>query len=643
MSGSRPDYAREIIRFLAERMNARREEDPWADIADIERHLSSRGLRISRKTIHRLLSGLESSPRIDEIARELSASEAPHEDLVLYRLVARREGRRRLYRLVAFRIRGDDLRYREEMRELRRWRERLEEEYGLLGRLAVLSDIEPRVRGILRSAARQWAGELTRLTWAHAAEHTADYLEGAASPDIRRFFDGVLRSFRPDLFEWRKEPDPDRAPEDFRKLASRLKEELPAESRLLMPVEPSSDPFGGARGELRCATDATLLRAEWFPMEIFLGAARLEIPLRNDLLYAYSTEPPLSESERAEPPRDIDYLHMPEADEEDEYERRARRSRLDRIHYRIENDVLSGSAHWLGGPPNALLPALIIHDGRILPELLRSHDFLADEEEGGSAARYAAVNRRTFEMFFHTHTSLAAVGRIIGMVKMERFPLPALLLTGALLGLGLKNGLEDPDVSLDAVKWIMDAGRDIRFFLHLITGLIGSGLWDGLGGRPFLIAPFPRPVSAFQEMSVDRLERLIEKHRERDPRMAEFLKETYKVLIDEGVIWYLYCVPLRLGEEQKCFPRFEVLQIQRVASKEQVLTRAQYALSALVREDEWEIDERHGRESKYGLMVPRIARDVDKGALIAGEELRRLILERIEEIRRAARARGYPF
>lgn len=162
-------------------------------------------------------------------------------------------------------------------------------------------------------------------------------------------------------------------------------------------------------------------------------------------------------------------------------------------------------------------------------------------------------------------------------------------------------------------------GTEHPLLPRLIIGPIGSGLRDGLGGKR------------------------IGKRREMDPRMAGLLEETYKVLIDEGVIWHLCRAPSRLGEEQKCFPRFEVLQIQRVASKEQVLTRAQCALSVLVREDEWEIDERHGRESKYGLMAPRIARDVDKGALIAGEELRRLILERIEEIRRAARARGYPF
>jgi hypothetical protein len=34
---------------------------------------------------------------------------------------------------------------------------------------------------------------------------------------------------------------------------------------------------------------------------------------------------------------------------------------------------------------------------------------------------------------------------------------------------------------------------------------------------------------------------------------------------------------------------------------------------------------------------------VDKGALIAGEDLRDQIVSRIEEIRRRARAEGYPF
>jgi hypothetical protein len=59
--------------------------------------------------------------------------------------------------------------------------------------------------------------------------------------------------------------------------------------------------------------------------------------------------------------------------------------------------------------------------------------------------------------------------------------------------------------------------------------------------------------------------------------------------------------------------------------------------------EEREPDRRHEEESGYRPCIPRIARDVDKGALIAGEDLRDQIVSRIEEIRRRARAEGYPF
>lgn len=659
MSGNnrnKRDVAREILRILMERMDASPDEDQWADIARIELVLKERGVSVSAKTIHRLLTELEAAPnRVDKLAREIAKTDQPTDELEFYRLVTSRKGRRRLYRLGVYRIRPDDLRYREELRDLQRWRERLEREFGPLGRATVEPYLEPNIRKVLISAAESQAQRLREMSWADAAEATAQLLRriGRSSRKglaerIAKIYDLALRTFRPDLFEWKTDPDPHHAPDNFALLSERLEEET--SSRLLEPLPTRS--AASERRTSRCSTDATRLRVEWLPLELYLGAARLEQEAPNQISYAYSTEPPLAEP-LSSVPRDIEYVRWLD-DEEDGYVRRARRAHLDRIHYQIENDVLSGAARWLGAPPSSRLIHGIIHDGRILPELLRLYDLLVVTSEGQSVSvrEYVDLNRRVLQTFMQTYTSALAEGRIIGMVKMERLALPILLIVGALM-----NFEGDPDVIGSVLEWILSGIiSDIRFSLHVITGIIGSSIYKAVEG-PFIIEAFPRPVSAFQDLPPDRLRQKISEVRQRAGELrqampreaealeteAEFLESLYLPLIEKGQVFYFYCVPMNLGDERLCFPRFEVF-VAEPKTTDSVLARARSTLFSLIESGgEWERDMRHDENSRYGLLVPRVARDVDKGALIAGEELRRRILERIEEIRREARRRGFPF
>ena len=635
MASRSRNIAREIVRILKERSD----RGEWTDIAALTAELERRGIRRSPKTVHRILSGLQAHPeRIRELLPDSPFRGGEGDALwTPPALEVREEGRRILYRLRAYEIRLDDPRLRRELLEIRRWLERYEPSYGIYARAAFAPERKERARRYLQGIARGLAESLTTKTWADAARETAVLLSRVRSDKVLEVFDAVLRRFRPDLFDWETRPSPAGAPEDFRTLAQRLQEEA-GDLPILTDL---SAPAAAGLFDFRCATDATRLRVEGFPLQIFLGAARAEAVGGGEPRYAYSTEPPLPEAGAETPrtPRDLPYVQWVE--EDNEYLWRADRSRLDRIHYAIESDVLAGHARWLADrPPPGLPPRVILHDGRILPEMFRPHDFIAVRKARSpateeSAREYVRINRQTLQAFRFTYASAQNV--VLGMVKTERISLPALLLIGILL-----SPEENEEIAVEILHNLMDGllAGDPRFSLHLITGLIGSALREARGGRPLMIGPFPRPAAAFQEIPPDHLRELVRDIRDRDPEGAEFLEEIYLPLLEEAVVYYLYAIPFR-PDEGICFPRFEIFRMPRPATEE-IRDRARRLLSALLSE-EWESDRRHEEESGYRLYIPRIARDVDKGALIAGEELRGRIISRIEEIRRRARAEGYPY
>jgi len=242
---------------------------------------------------------------------------------------------------------------------------------------------------------------------------------------------------------------------------------------------------------------------------------------------------------------------------------------------------------------------------------------------------------RTLQAFRVTYST--AQNLVLGVVKTERISLPALLLVGTML-----SPESDAGLASDLLRHFTGEllAGDPRFSLHLITGLIGSALWAVLGERPLMIGPFPRPASAFQEIPPDRLDRLAREARHHDPEGAEFLQKVYLPLLREAVVHYFYVIPCR-PERGVCFPRFEIFREPR-DEPGKVREQAVRLISAVAPE-EWEFDQRHEEESDYRLYIPRIARDVDRGAYMAGEEVRERIIGRIEEIRRRARAEGYPF
>ncbi|WP_322794657.1 hypothetical protein [Thermoflexus sp.] len=653
------EVEREIVRILEER-SARGE---WTDIAAIAEELKRRGKRRSIKTIHRLLSNMEDDP--DRIKRHLAAADAEPDRLRTEPvLISRAEGRRRLYMLRRYELRLEDLRHREELREIVRWMERFEVSHGPYARAVFALDAESRILRILSNLARRHAEDLASLSWADAAEKTAALLEGLSNPRdkepeifLEALSDALFR-FRPDLLEWR---DPDRSElptvtsRGFCDLARGLRKEM-EDIRILTPIPDS--PAGGSLFDAECATDSGVLRAPDLPsiiFEVFLGAARIEMRGHGEPRYAYATEPPIggAQDDPFRVPRDISFIRWAD-DEEDEYARRARRSYLDRIHYMIESDVLNGVARWVGDRPPPGFPLFIIHDGRLLPELLRPHDFMesvrpakigvAGRERGTSrAAQYRDINRRTLQLFLNVYTSEAGK-RIVGMVKMERISLPVLLLLGTLLYFE-----KDPKIREEIMRWVARSlAADSRFSLRLATGILGSALRDAVG-RPIMIGPFPRPVSAFQWMPPERLEELKESLESRESLAEEelallvFLRDIYLPLIRDGVIYYFYCVPYPTGEQPICFPRLELFRRRASDRTAREAFETALRLASLLSGSEWEPDLRHDEESGYRLYVPRIARDVDKGALIASGELRRHVTERINQIRRQAIAEGYPF
>jgi hypothetical protein len=631
---NRPNIVREIVSILKERSD----RGEWTDIAALTAELRGRGIRRSPKTVYGILSELANRP---ELIREwLPEPPRPGDGEEVLRtppvLDVRPQGRRLFYRLRAYEIRLEDPRPRRELLEIRDWLERYERDCGFYARAAFAPEWGERRDAYLREVAGRRAGHLAEMTWADAAEETADLLRRIRSDEIRGFFGGMVRRFRPDLFGWDTAPRPERAPEDIRRLADRLRGEAP-EVPILTDLSERERPAG--RPELltpfRCATDATRLRVESFPLRILLGAARAEMMPGGEPRYAYSTEPPLPEAggEAVGLPRDLPYVLWGE--EEDEYARRAERSSLDRIHYTIEGDVLAGHARWLADRPPPGFPRILIHDGRILPELFRIHDFITLGRAGSRAAEeYVRINRLTLQAFRFVYGN--AQDRVLGMVKMERISLPALLLIGVLLNPEPNEGLAS-EILRDIMTGVTTG--DERFSLHLVTGLIGAALREARGG-PLMIGPFPRPVAAFQEIPPERLRKLIGDIGSKDPEGAAFLEEIYLPLIERAAVHYLYPIPFR-PDGRVCFPRFEIFRMGPSEGGE-VRSRAIRLLGEILPED-WEPDRRHEEGSVYRLYIPRIARDVDKGALIAGEELRSQIMSRIDEIRRRARSEGYPF
>jgi hypothetical protein len=632
VASRRRNIAREVVRILKERSD----RGEWTDVAALTAELERRGIRRSPKTVHRILSELQAHP---ERIRALLPDSFPRggEEDVLWTpptLELREEGRRVLYRLRAYEIRLDDPRPRRELLEIRGWLERYERTHGIYARAAFAPAWGERRDRYLREIARKRAEHLASMTWADAAEETADLLSRIRSEEVLGFFSDMARRFRPDIFGWEFSPHPDRAPEDFRALAARLREEV---GRLPVLTDLSA-PAAAGLFDFRCATDATRLRMKDFPLLIFLGAARSETMEGGEPRYAYSTEPPLPEAggEALGPPRDLPYVRW--AEEDDEYVRRADRSRLDRIHYTIENDVLVGHARWLADrPPPGLLPRVMIHDGRILPEMFRLYDIIPVRKTRfeETTKEYVRINRETLRTFLVTYA--IAQNLVLGMVKTERISLPALLLIGTLL-----SPEPEEEIALGILRDLMSGllAGDPRFSLRLVTGLIGSALREARGGRLLMIGPFPRPVAAFQEIPPDHLRELAWDIRSDDPEGAEFLETIYLPLLEEAAVYYLYAIPFR-PDEDICFPRFEIFR-RPCPAAEEVRRQALRLLSALLPE-EWEPDRRHEDESVYRLYIPRIARDVDKGTLIAGEYLRDQIVSCIEVIRRRARAEGCPF
>jgi hypothetical protein len=121
--------------------------------------------------------------------------------------------------------------------------------------------------------------------------------------------------------------------------------------------------------------------------------------------------------------------------------------------------------------------------------------------------------------------------------------------------------------------------------------------------------------------------------------VREFVLESYVPLIEGSTVFY--CVPYPVGEEGACLPRFDVFS---AGHDEKVVERTlRCACLLLEGRIPWKPDAGHELESDCTLYLPACVVDVDKGALIAGGELSRRILDRIAEIRRRAFEEGCPY
>ena len=110
-----------------------------------------------------------------------------------------------------------------------------------------------------------------------------------------------------------------------------------------------------------------------------------------------------------------------------------------------------------------------------------------------------------------------------------------------------------------------------------------------------------------------------------DPTVREFVLESYVPLIEGSTVFY--CVPYPVGEEGACLPRFDVFS---AGHDEEVVERTlRCACLLLEGRIPWKPDAGHELESDCTLYLPACVVDVDKGALIAGGELSRRILDRI--------------
>ncbi len=444
----------------------------------------------------------------------------------------------------------------------------------------------------------------------------------------------------------RIEVSPDNPRECWRKIAEILRNREIDEG-LFVPVDDIRD----SEDRVICATDASKITSDslfisrLFRIYLAFGIARCLENGGKRAGYTYTAEPPL-DSERFEP--GMSRIWHETDHEVDEYERRMERAILNRIHYILDYRILTETGVWYPAD-REILPDVILHDGRLVPELFRPHDLITEKEESNpTKSEYAKLNRRVVTLF--NQLFVGGENNIVGVVKSERLPFLAIILTLYFI-LHIKKSHTDRESVKKFLNeyctYIIRNKNNPLFYLRIIAiyGIILSNVL----GKPVRTCCILRPLHAYTGYPPEKISD-IPNNPNLSTETTKFFKKQYIPLLERGLIanWYIFpkignsdILP-EIIRQGLCFPRLEIF-VHRSDSQnngDHTVKEKVSILSSIMcsRSLAWDLDRRHSAESK--LMLPYDLISVDFAALQGNKDLEKRIVSKFFEIRKLAKEMG---